>query len=117
MSSVNVDPTDRTEKTPQRAQLYSNYQRYEVRDRLRSDYKPLDSIQNKEYNIDSEIDRKIAEIRKKYQQYTKKTDNVQDRTDRLRLEKKYSNISTINESNENSDEYMELKMRKMGTNY
>lgn len=67
--------------------------------------------------MDSEIDRKIAEIRKKYQQYTKKTDNVQDRTDRLRLEKKYSNISTINESNENSDEYMELKMRKIGTNY
>lgn len=67
--------------------------------------------------MDSELDRKIAEIRKKYQQYTKKTDNVQDRTDRLRLEKKYSNISTINESNENSDEYMELKMRKIGTNY
>ena len=69
--------------------------------------------------MDSEIDRKIAEIRKKYQQYTKKTDNVQDRTDRMRLEKKYSNISTINETNENSviGEYMELKMRKIGTNY
>ena len=37
----------------------------------------------------------------------------------MRLEKKYSNISTINETNENSvtGEYMELKMRKIGTNY
>jgi hypothetical protein len=45
--------------------------------------------------MDSEIDRKIAEIRKKYQEYTKKTETVQERHDRIRLEKKYSNVSAI----------------------
>jgi hypothetical protein len=32
--------------------------------------------------MDSEIDRKIAEIRKKYQEYTKKADPVPERNDR-----------------------------------
>ena len=53
--------------------------------------------------MDSEIDRKIAEIRKKYQEYTKKTETVQERHDRTRLDKKYSNISTIQEANENNN--------------
>lgn len=69
--------------------------------------------------MDSEIDRKIAEIRKKYQEYTKKTETVQERHDRTRLEKKYSNISTIQENSENNniDDLMELKMRKINTGY
>lgn len=69
--------------------------------------------------MDSEIDRKIAQIRKKYQQYTKKTENVQERYDRSRLDKKYSNISTIQESSENGkiNDMYEVKIRKMTTGY
>lgn len=69
--------------------------------------------------MDSEIDRKIAEIRKKYQEYTKKADPVPERNDRMRLEKRFSNISTIQESNENFnlEDLRELKMRKMGSQY
>jgi hypothetical protein len=67
--------------------------------------------------MDSEIDRKIAEIRKKYQEYTKKTETVPH--DRSRLEKKYSNIPTIQEGSENGNvgDLFEMKMRKMTTGY
>lgn len=67
--------------------------------------------------MDSEIDRKIAEIRKKYQQYTKRSETTKDRQDRTKLDRKYPSV--IHEANENAnvDQYADLKMRKIGTSY
>lgn len=64
--------------------------------------------------MNAEIDRKIAEIRKKYQEYTKKPDRPIERS---RIERKYSNISTVNENSENIDDLIDLKMKKITSDF
>ncbi len=77
-SSMNVD-LDKNVENVKMNNYYKNYQNVDLRNRLAADYKPLDSIQNREQDMNAEIDRKIAEIRKKYQEYTKQPDNVSEK--------------------------------------
>ena len=77
-SSINVD-LDKPVDNIKINNYYKNYQNVDLKSRIASKYKPLDLIQNREQDMNAEIDRKIAEIRKKYQEYTKQPESFTEK--------------------------------------